>query len=165
MPQVISFAAPSGTGKTTLICSLIEPLKAHGLRVATVKSDAHRVQLDTPGKDTHRMRESGSLATALVSRDQVAIFRDSPAEPVDLAQIIDLFFADMDVVLAEGFRNHGYPTIVVERTGVSASDWKWPEDVVGYVSDGEHADLPTFGLDDTEAICDFLVAMLSGDAS
>ena len=106
--KVISFAAPSGTGKTTLICSLIEPLKALGLRVATVKSDAHRVQLDTPGKDTHRMREAGSDVTALVSRDQVAIFRDSPAEPVDLAKIIDLFFADVDIVLAEGFRSRGH---------------------------------------------------------
>ena len=121
-PTVLSFAAPSGTGKTTLLCAVIEALKARGHRVGAIKGDAHGVELDTPGKDTHRMRAAGARTTALVSRDQIAVFRDEAAERVPLRLIVDAFFGDHDFVLAEGFRSHGLPTVVINgkyRTSAS----------------------------------------------
>jgi molybdopterin-guanine dinucleotide biosynthesis protein MobB len=155
-PKVIAFAAPSGTGKTTLICSLIEQLRADGQRVGAIKSDAHRVELDTPGKDTHRMRKSGSEATALVSRDQIAFFRDAPGRELPLDQIVALFFSDLDFVLAEGFRSHGHPTLVVRRSGVEMEGWQWPSNVAAVVSDTPHEGLPVFALDDVSGIAAFL---------
>jgi molybdopterin-guanine dinucleotide biosynthesis protein MobB len=161
-PRLVAFAAPSGTGKTTLICSLIEELRAQGLRVGAIKSDAHRVELDTPGKDTHRMRKSGSLATALVSRDQIAFFRDGPGRDLPLEEIVALFFRDLDLVIAEGFRSHRCPTLVVRRSGVSMEGWQWPGDVVAIVSDTPEmpGDLPRFALDDVAGIARFLRDLL-----
>ena len=46
---VLGFAAYSGTGKTTLIEKLVVSLKAHGLRIAVVKHDAHRIDIDKEG--------------------------------------------------------------------------------------------------------------------
>ena len=44
---MVSFVAPSGTGKTTLLESIISQLTGLGYRVAAVKHDAHRIELDT----------------------------------------------------------------------------------------------------------------------
>ena len=163
-PVVIAFAAPSGTGKTTLICRLLEELRERGLHVGAIKSDAHRVQLDTPGKDTHRMRESGARTTALVSRDQIAVFRDAPAPEIRLAEIIALFFSELDVVLAEGFREHGFPTVLVRRSEVTDDDWRRPDHVVAIASDAPTDAPDSFGLDDVTALADHLCAHHLGDA-
>ncbi len=150
---MVAFAAPSGTGKTTLIEKLVPHLKARGLRVGVIKSDAHGVELDTPGKDTHRFRQAGSETTALVSRDQLAIFCDETPRDFPIESLIELFFADLDVVLLEGFRSHDFPTIVVRRGGVDMGDWRWPKNVLAVASDGtgneSHTSVP---LDDLEAI-------------
>lgn len=156
-PVIVAFAAPSGTGKTTLIEALIGRLRARGLRVGAIKSDAHRVELDTPGKDTHRMRESGAEVTALVSRDQIAIFRDAPGPEHPLAQVVSIFFAHLDVVVAEGFRSQGVPTVVLCRSGVPMEGWAWPREVIAVAGDGPAPEgLPRLDLDDPEAIARFL---------
>ncbi|MGZ9149182.1 MAG: molybdopterin-guanine dinucleotide biosynthesis protein B, partial [Candidatus Deferrimicrobiaceae bacterium] len=43
----------SGAGKTTLLERLIPALKGKGLRVGGIKHDAHRFDIDHPGKDSH----------------------------------------------------------------------------------------------------------------
>lgn len=161
-PTVVAFAAPSGTGKTTLICKLLETLRARGHRVGAIKSDAHRVELDEPGKDTHRMRESGAETTALVSRDQVAIFRDVPGQEFPLAGIVELFFTDMDIVLAEGFRSHDFPTIVLRRREISLEGWAWPSGVVAVVSDSPHDGAPVIALDDVAGLTDLVCRLHDG---
>ena len=142
-PVVVSIAAPSGSGKTTLIEKLIRELCQLGLRVGAVKSDAHRVELDRPGKDTHRMRQSGAHVTALVSENQIAVFRDVPGPPISLADVVRLFFPNVDLVVAEGFRSRGLPTIVVCRRGVSLEGWAWPANVIAVATD---EDVPTESL-------------------
>ena len=156
-PAVVAFAAPSGTGKTTLLVKVLEHLKASGQRVGAVKSDAHRVELDKPGKDTHRMRDAGAEVTGLVSQDQIAIFRDAPGPELRLAHMIEVFFSHLDLVLAEGFRSQGYPTIVVCREGVDMKGWEWPSNVVAIVSDAPADDAhPTFAFDDVAGIAAFV---------
>lgn len=159
---MVAFAAPSGTGKTTLIEKVIRELTSRGLRVGAVKSDAHRVELDRPGKDTHRMRESGSRVTALVSRDQVAVFRDAEGPPVALEDVVRLFFADVDVVVAEGFRSRGLPTVVVCRKGVSREGWEWPREVIAVATDEEEAPrAPRLDLNRPDEVAAFLCERLS----
>lgn len=68
LAPIIAFAAPSGTGKTTLLEGVIRALVARGNRVAVLKSDAHRVVLDKPGKDSWRFSEAGAASVAVLSR-------------------------------------------------------------------------------------------------
>lgn len=160
-PAIVAIAAPSGAGKTTLIEALIQRLRARGLRVGAIKSDAHRVELDTPGKDTHRMRESGAEVTALVSRDQIAVFRDAPGPEIPLAGIVQVFFSHLDVVIAEGFRSQDVQTIVVRRKGVSMDGWGWPRDVLAVASDdGGRDGFVTLDLNDPDAIARFVCERL-----
>ena len=56
---IIGFAAYSGTGKTTLIEKLVRSLKAKGLRLAVIKHDGHRFEIDKEGKDSYRFTKAG----------------------------------------------------------------------------------------------------------
>ena len=160
-PVMVAFAAPSGSGKTTLIEKLIRELAARGLRVGAVKSDAHRVELDRPGKDTHRMREGGAQVTALVSKDQIAVFRDVEGPAFELEDLVRLFFPAVDVIVAEGFRSRGLPTVVVCRKGVSRDEWTWPREVIAVATDHDEEisrapQAPRLDLNRPEEVAEFL---------
>lgn len=124
LPPMISFVAPSGTGKTTLVEQVISELTAGGLRVAGVKHDAHRIELDTEGKDSWRMRKAGA-DTLLVGANQLAWMSDETASP-PLEALVELFFSAADVVIVEGYRSAGLPTVLVERSEVSDPTWHRP---------------------------------------
>ena len=64
---ILGFAAPSGTGKTTLLTQLIPLLKQQGIRVGLIKHSHHNFQIDKPGKDSFRLREAGATPVMLVS--------------------------------------------------------------------------------------------------
>lgn len=126
-PVIVSLAAPSGTGKTTLAVAVVERLTAAGLRVGVVKHHGHRMELDEEGKDTWKLRRAGATSALLVADNQVAWLSEH-GNPPPAADLIALFYpaGAVDVVLVEGFRSAGLPTIVVERSGVEDADWVEP---------------------------------------
>ncbi len=123
---MISFVAPSGTGKTSLVEAVIKNLCGRGLRVAGVKHDAHRIELDTKGKDSWRMRKAGA-ETLLVGKNQLAWMSDNGSAP-PLEDLVRLFFSEADVVIVEGYRSAGLPTILVARPEVSDPTWRRPDE-------------------------------------
>jgi molybdopterin-guanine dinucleotide biosynthesis protein MobB len=70
--KVIGVVGWKNSGKTTLVVRLVAHLAALGYRVSTVKHAHHEVDLDRPGKDSHRHREAGAgevmLATSRAGR-------------------------------------------------------------------------------------------------
>ncbi len=125
LPPMISFVAPSGTGKTTLVEGVIARLCAQGLVVAGVKHDAHRIELDTEGKDSWRMRKAGA-DTLLVGTNQLAWMSDNTEAPA-LDDLVRLFFAGADLVIVEGYRSAGLPTVLVERPEIHDPSWHRPD--------------------------------------
>ena len=126
LPPLVSFVAPSGTGKTTMVERVIGALTERGLRVAGVKHDAHRIELDTEGKDSWRMRKAGA-ETLLVGQNQLAWMSDDGTAP-PLDALVELFFADADIVIVEGWRSAGLPTILVRRPEVDDPTWHRPDE-------------------------------------
>lgn len=123
---MVSFVAPSGTGKTTLLESVIKQLSGMGYRVAAVKHDAHRIELDTEGKDSWRLRSAGAADTLLVGRNQIAwmgAIDDGPS----LAALVEVFCASADLIVVEGFRSAGLDTIRVQRSEVDDPTWEPPD--------------------------------------
>ena len=53
--KAVAFVSKSGTGKTTLLERVISRLKDRGYRVGVIKHDAHRFDIDRPGKDSYRL--------------------------------------------------------------------------------------------------------------
>ena len=115
---VVGFVGPSGVGKTSLVERLVAELKRRGLSVGAVKHASHGFFADRPGKDSHRLYESGADAVALISREQIATFarlERGLGEEVSLAEALATLPRDLDLVLAEGFSWEPIPRVVLLR--------------------------------------------------
>ena len=115
---VLCFVGRSNSGKTTLIERVIPELVRAGYKVATVKHTGHGFDLDTEGKDSWRHKRAGASAVVVVSNGSLAMFADV-AEQTKLEEVRDRYLdGDIDLIIAEGWKNEGYPKIVVVRDQV-----------------------------------------------
>jgi molybdopterin-guanine dinucleotide biosynthesis protein B len=159
MPNVFSFVGHSGSGKTTLIEKLLRELAGRGLKVATIKHAHHRVELDTPGKDSFRYKEAGAAMSMLLTRDALQLVADAKTErePEQLAQ---RFLGEAGLVLAEGFSHAAGAKIEVLRRECSATPRCTIEDgLIAMVTDVDevYPQLPHFALDDVNGILTFML--------
>lgn len=160
MPKALSIVAKSGTGKTTLLERLIPELKRRGRRVAVIKHDAHRFEIDYPGKDTHRMYQAGADAVLISSSSKLALVRRcEQATPIE--ELIETYFPDMELVFTEGYKHGPLPKLEVHRRERSADlmcrGSRRDETLVAVASDAAFdLDVPVFGLEDILAIANFV---------
>jgi molybdopterin-guanine dinucleotide biosynthesis protein B len=99
----------SNSGKTELICRLLEWLTAQGLRVAVLKHSHHQ-QIGDDGKDTWRYRQAGSRLVALAAPGLLQITRSSAEEP-PLDAILAELAPGADLILVEGYKTSDLPKI------------------------------------------------------
>jgi len=153
--SMISIVGKSKSGKTTLIEKLIPEIKGRGYRVGTIKHVSHDVEMDRKGKDSWRHKEAGADTVLIASDNRIALVRDEQYQsPVDLAK----YFPEMDLVIAEGFKNTDQPKIEVlrkecRREPICMND----EKLVALVTDMDvDAGVPRFGLEDIKGLTDFI---------
>ncbi len=158
MPRVFSFIAWSGTGKTTYLERLIAALKARGLRVAAVKHDAHRLELDREGKDSWRFARAGADIVAVADAEKCAVME---YRPVRLEALLARL-GDADIVLVEGWHEEAGNPILLHRAGAGKPPKLSPADCFAVVSDAalDTGGRPSFPLDDPEPLAEFLAGQL-----
>lgn len=109
------------SGKTTLLVKLIEELTRRGHNVGSVKHHHHAgFEIDIPGKDSYRHRAAGAVETVISSPDQVARIQTISGE-AECANIV-ASMPGHSVVLVEGYRKSGLPTIEIMRAGNAADE-------------------------------------------
>ncbi|OSN01346.1 molybdopterin-guanine dinucleotide biosynthesis protein MobB [Lonsdalea populi] len=119
-------AAYSGTGKTTLLTQLIPLIQESGIRVGMIKHTHHEMDIDTPGKDSYRLRKAGAEQTLVASAKRWALMTETPdqSEP-DIAWLAGrMDLTKLDLVLVEGFHHEKIPKIILYRqeTGYNVAD-------------------------------------------
>jgi molybdopterin-guanine dinucleotide biosynthesis protein B len=114
---ILGFVAFSGTGKTTLLERLIPLLRQHNLRIGLIKHSHHNIELDTPGKDSYRLRIAGASPVMLVSSHRRAIITefDNIREPNLDEQLAAFDQSQLDLILVEGFKTANFPKIECHR--------------------------------------------------
>ncbi len=157
----VSFIAKSGTGKTTLVEKVIIELKKRGLRVGAIKHDAHKFDIDHPGKDSHRFTAAGADTMLICSSAKLALVKQH-AEPPSIEELMETYFPDVDIILTEGFKKSGLPKIEVHRVEHSPTLLCQGEDydgsLIAVVSDEALTlDVPVLDLNDASAVADFVV--------
>jgi molybdopterin-guanine dinucleotide biosynthesis protein B len=160
MPNTaISIVGHSGSGKTTLVEKLIRELCVRGIKVATIKHAHHKVELDTPGKDSFRYKDAGAVMSMLLTRDALQLVADAKTER-DPEQLAQRFLGEADLVLAEGFSHAPGAKIEVLRRACDKPPRCAIEDgLIAIVTDMDevYPQLPHFGLEDVSAIADFIL--------
>jgi len=159
MTRIIGFAGWSGAGKTSLLTKLIPCLKARGYSVSTLKHAHHAFDIDTPGKDSYRHRESGATEVLVASSARWALMHElrGATEP-ELGQLLGAM-SPVDFILVEGFKRNAHIKIEVHRQA-NGKPWLYPDDpsIGAIASDVPPADaaLPRVLLDDSEAVADLV---------
>ncbi len=147
------------SGKTSLMERLVASITAKGLTVSTVKHVHHDVDLDHPGKDTHRHRVAGASEVVLASAHRFALMREHRGPEPALSDILSRL-APVDLVLVEGYKRDSHPKIEVFRAE-AGHDLIQPTDPFtrAVATDAALAPLsvPILDLNDTEAIARFIL--------
>ncbi len=113
MPPVVCIVGKSKGVKVALIEALIKELKLKGLRVGTLKHHKHGdFEIDIEGKDTWNYAKAGADTVAISSSVRFAVIKNVEHE-IEIDEICEKYFADCDVVLADGFTLSDKPRIIV----------------------------------------------------
>jgi molybdopterin-guanine dinucleotide biosynthesis protein MobB len=158
--KVVAFVAKSNTGKTTLLEQVIRELKNRGYKVGAIKHDAHKFDIDHPGKDSHRLTEAGADTMLITSQEKLALIKRHGASP-PLEDLIATYFSDVDIVLTEGFKMSSLPKIEVHRqerspTLLCRGAHHDPMLVAVASDEALNLDVPVLDLNDIKGVTDFI---------
>lgn len=110
----ISVVGRHNSGKTTLVTKLIREMSTRGFDVGSVKHHSHGdFDIDYPGKDSYRHREAGATETVIASPVKAARIKTLSNE-LECSDIIHSM-PGHDIVIVEGYRKSGLPTIEIMR--------------------------------------------------
>lgn len=149
---IISIIGKSNSGKTTLLEKVIAELKRRNYRVGTVKHHSHRgFEIDKPGKDSWRHAQAGSDHVVLVAPDKLASIK-LLQEEISLDEIAATM-QDVDVILTEGFKHAGKPTIEILRAERSRELLCSPDTLLAVVTNFElETAVPHYNWNDIDGI-------------
>jgi molybdopterin-guanine dinucleotide biosynthesis adapter protein len=166
--KIFGIAGHSGMGKTTLLERLVPEIASRGLVVSLIKHSHKNIDIDRPGKDSYRLRESGCKEVLLLGNDRWALMHElrGAAEP-SLDYLLDRM-QHCDLVLIEGFKDGGFPKLEVWRAALGKPTL-WPDwpGILAIASDtfGAAADQPVgapgvtpLDLSDTASIAAFVLS-------
>ncbi len=163
MPAVLRVVGPPGSGKTLLIVSLVEALRRRGHRVATA---VRREAIEAPDLDAEGARalDAGATATVLVLASGARVTLERAVELPALGDIVASLDPQVDLLLAEGFEDPGYPAIELAPPGGPgpATD---ESDLLAVVASDEIAGaFAKFGPGETNGVAELVEQELLGDA-
>lgn len=127
---LVGFVAYSGTGKTTLLEKVIPELRSMNLRVGLIKHAHHDFDIDTPGKDSWRLRQAGATQVMVASRKRWALMTEHETrEEPNLQELLSqLDTTRLDLVLVEGFKHEMFPKIELRRSELDRPEI-YPQDI------------------------------------
>jgi len=161
---VLAVVARSGSGKTTLLSHLIPLLRDSGLRVGVIKHSHHDVQIDQPGKDSHRLREAGARQVMLASPHRCFWIAegDGEQEPGLADMLARLDCSGLDLVLLEGYRHEAVAKLEVYRGEVGDDPLALQDpQVIAIASNRDLAiHVPCLELDDPAGVRDFILQQM-----
>jgi molybdopterin-guanine dinucleotide biosynthesis protein len=159
-PALVAVVGKSDSGKTTLIEKLVPALTALGLRVGTVKHDAHSFEIDHPGKDSWRHGQAGAHAYVIASPGRLAYIAKLDGE-MALTDIARRYFGGFDLVVAEGYKRTAPHRVEIFRRAAGHDvPLCAPGEAMAVVTDAPLQHDHLFALDDGPGLARFLAVRL-----
>ncbi|MBI4200495.1 MAG: molybdopterin-guanine dinucleotide biosynthesis protein B [Chloroflexi bacterium] len=154
---VVAVVGWSDAGKTRVASGLVEAFTARGLRVAAIKHAAHGMQPDRPGSDTDRLHRAGARVT-IGSAPGERFVRTRPEGEATLEQLTAELAGQVDIVVAEGFKQAQAPQVLV----LGGQGPELPLDpVIAVVGEGQRPEgFPAYGFSQMEELADLLCQRL-----
>jgi molybdopterin-guanine dinucleotide biosynthesis protein B len=155
MPPIISFIGRQPSDTTTVASQVVSHLNESGYSTAVIKSTGdNKIISDQPGTDTATYQQAGAHAVTLLAQDQMIIQIKKGGH--ELTPLAYRFFADADIVIAEGFEDdHHIAKIEVSRDGRDLL-CNQAKRVIAVVSDHQVACDSVFRRGDSQDLADFI---------
>jgi molybdopterin-guanine dinucleotide biosynthesis protein B len=120
--KIVTVVGSKKGGKTTVVCKLVEQLKASGLKIATVKFMERSTSIDISDKETYLYRKAGADVTIASGLSETALLKKVERRE-SLAQLLDCISEDVDFVICEGVDDGDIPRIVAVRERSEIEDY------------------------------------------
>jgi molybdopterin-guanine dinucleotide biosynthesis protein B len=164
-PPIFGVVGWKNSGKTTLMANLIREFTGRGFAVSVIKHAHEKFEIDHPGRDSFKMREAGARQVMLSSPRRFALTRELGDAPEMTFEDLLPYAGPCDLILVEGYKREAFPKIEIRREGAARRKLLSAEfpGVVAIASDrpqDERESLPTFPIDDTERIVDFIIELV-----
>ena len=148
----MAFSGPSNSGKTTLILKVAKKFIDDGLKVVIVKHDpSNKARFDVEGKDSYKFNQIGA-DVAVISPTRTTFFSQESKSIEDVVKMAGEF----DLLLVEGLKTLPLPRISVFKDEINEDYLSFSNAIASYKKDYE-IDKPNFDLDDTQAICEWIL--------
>jgi len=110
-PKILQIIGYAGTGKTTIICLLLEKLSKENFNCATIKS-SRKHSYSFSKKDSDEFLKAGSNLSIVVLDNTTQITIN---EQIKLQQLITEIsnICNPDFLIIEGFKDEKYPKLVI----------------------------------------------------
>ncbi len=153
---IISFVGFSGSGKTTLMTKVIKHFKQKGFRVATIKHDAHKFEIDHEGKDTWNYAHAGSDVILINSQEKLAMI-EKLQNPITFDELIAKV-VNVDIIFVEGYKHESPPKILLVRRESDLALFSQIKDVIAIATSLslKEEKIPVFNLNDDIGIVEFI---------
>lgn len=115
MTKIVSVIGHKNAGKTTLVAALAHEFKRQKRRVGTIKHASHPVDVDRPDTDSWRHFHEGNADGVLVASPELRVTFERRLDVTGPEELARRYFADMDIILVEGFKTAPIPKIEVYR--------------------------------------------------
>ena len=151
------------SGKTGLMERLVAEFVGRGLRVSTLKHAHHTFDVDQDGKDSYRHRVAGATQVLLASRNRWALMHELRDEEEPTLDALLRQLAEVDLVLVEGYKRDRHPKIEAHRAETGQPLIAVDDPTVRAIASDSNAKVdrcPTFDLNDTQGIADFIAGEL-----
>ena len=137
---VIGVVGYHNTGKTTLVCRLIERLIEGGYSVSTIKNIPREdFFMDVQGTDTWKHGESGARVVVASSPNETAFIVKDTLTFDEMIRIVDLA-SSPDLILVEGHKSEDIPKIVLGDPHIDGDGRRYDpdadnfEDILDYIT-------------------------------
>ena len=97
MKKIFGIVGWSGSGKTDLICRLIEAFRKKNFSVGSIKHTHHNFEIDKEGKDSFKHISSGSEEVILYNEKKYAMVSNFLKEKISFNDIIKKFSDNIDL--------------------------------------------------------------------
>ena len=157
MTRVIGIVGWKDVGKTYLVTEIIKLLVAKNYRVGSIKHAHDDFDIDKPGTDSFKHRESGSSQVIISSsRRWAKINENIDNREKSLKELIEEF-EYIDIIIVEGFKNEIHPKIEIITNNVEISNSKI-NNVIAIVSDVMlNSNIPVFKKNEIKSLVEFII--------
>ena len=157
--NVFGITGWKNSGKTGVMERLVAEIVARGFSVSTVKHAHHSFDVDHEGRDSYRHRQAGAREVLLSSGHRWALMHELRGQNELALSPLLAKMDPVDLVLIEGFKQEPHAKIecyrhILGKAQLNAED----PTICALATDVEmQVSLPTFGLEETLKIADFVL--------